>query len=856
MTLELMQFKAVRSQDALVLDEDLVLKWAELAAFMLDGLSDAEKKALLEHYAGDAKIHELAAWIQGLTQGLVAHAEDRFTKARQFLASPMAQHFALGVIHDGVTLAFDQWLKAADDLVEPDEALKWLDQRAALLGLLPASARSIVHRVEFSRTMTLLLALCLAGLLLGRDAKAFPLALRGRVSRLTVVLALMGMLQQVPAKFANAAAVQRFLRHARIAIPQNISQALRVHRGLATRPAFADQYVVRAEWESYELGEIADVRNVLKGEFHERRDDHFRESESDRQDTIENSRDTQNEVQSEERYELAQAIREEQNLNVRAEASVSATMQYPGSEITVNAGGGFDYGSQTSRENASRHAKEMVSRAKSRVIDRKVSVRRQRELVRLSWKELQRLDNTGAAADHIVGVYRWIDRIDRARLFRYPHRYLLEFMVPEPGAWLRFMLDENRKSTPPPTPPLSWPQWLSSSELIEPGGGNIGDYRVLANYFKAQGIEPPPGPRTVSTTLVREPAKSEDTWIKDEASDYTTPPSHYTAADRLAVPNGWEAVRWKASVSSDRRYVPQNTEDQIHGRYTLLIGGAIASGVIGALGTAPAEISGDLPPLTVGEVPVVMKDTNAFGVAASIVVFCQPTAEAIRAWQQGVFDAFLAAQRRQYSDYEAAMGAWKAQEEGKPNLQLSPTKAKELIVSEIKRSILMLLGEGQSMGGTALTLNQQLRPTGINLDVLEGMAPTILFLEQAFEWSAMAYQLYPYYWGPNGGWGKTALLDHPNPELGDFLSAGSSRVVVPARPGFETDVQLYLQFGLIWGGGNPPAPDDPDYLSVAREIMDLQRGPLDGVEVDNWPVRLSTSLVAIDGHLQFPVHRT
>ena len=92
------------------------------------------------------------------------------------------------------------------------------------------------------------------------------------------------------------------------------------------------------------------------------------------------------------------------------------------------------------------------------------------------------------------------------------------------------------------------------------------------------------------------------------------------------------------------------------------------------------------------------------------------------------------------------------------------------------------------------------------------------FIEQAFEWETMSYICYPFYWADYGRWPQLSAIEGNDQNFADFLRAGSARVVVAARPGFEDQVNFYLQFGILWGGGPMPAPDDPDYLSIADEI--------------------------------------
>jgi hypothetical protein len=70
--------------------------------------------------------------------------------------------------------------------------------------------------------------------------------------------------------------------------------------------------------------------------------------------------------------------------------------------------------------------------------------------------------------------------------------------------------------------------------------------------------------------------------------------------------------------------------------------------------------------------------------------------------------------------------------------------------------------------------------------------------------------------------------------------------VLAARPGFEDQVNFYVQFGILWGGGPVPAPGDPNYLSIADEIKAMQQRPLDVTVIDTWQVRLPTTLIWLE----------
>ena len=140
----------------------------------------------------------------------------------------------------------------------------------------------------------------------------------------------------------------------------------------------------------------------------------------------------------------------------------------------------------------------------------------------------------------------------------------------------------------------------------------------------------------------------------------------------------------------------------------------------------------------------------------------------------------------------------------------------------------------------------------INLQLAQDAAPYIQFLEQAFEWANMTYILYPYYWADSERWSTLEPIESSDPDFDRFLRSGSARVVLSARPGFEWAVNFFMTFGLPWGGGTPPTPGSPLYVSIAQEIKDLTLAPTDGIPEETWETRLPTTLLWLDPQTDMP----
>jgi hypothetical protein len=105
----------------------------------------------------------------------------------------------------------------------------------------------------------------------------------------------------------------------------------------------------------------------------------------------------------------------------------------------------------------------------------------------------------------------------------------------------------------------------------------------------------------------------------------------------------------------------------------------------------------------------------------------------------------------------------------------------------------------------------------------------IKFLHQAIEWENMLYFTYPYFWDAQNSRFKR-FLQHPDSRHRDFLRAGSARVVLTIRPGYEVDFARFVEVGGL-GDGHP-------YMTIAEEIQEYANTNYPGIpaanpEVDN-----------------------
>jgi hypothetical protein len=103
----------------------------------------------------------------------------------------------------------------------------------------------------------------------------------------------------------------------------------------------------------------------------------------------------------------------------------------------------------------------------------------------------------------------------------------------------------------------------------------------------------------------------------------------------------------------------------------------------------------------------------------------------------------------------------------------------------------------------------------------------IKYLQQAIEWENVLYFTYPYYWDPQN-WDLKRFLQHPDAIHRTFLRAGSARVVLTIRPGFEDS---FTQ--LIESGAFNTLPGDHPYVTIAQEIQDYANTHYPGIPPAN-----------------------
>ncbi|MBI5783767.1 MAG: hypothetical protein HZA69_08490 [Gammaproteobacteria bacterium] len=753
----------------------------------------------------------------------------------------------------------DSWLTANGNRVEPSDISKFLKKKLT----------DIVQAPNWVPMRQALADSLIASMLADVDP-----AIRGELARLILIAGLLEALIIRPPQVVTKEGVFNQLRWRTIVIPREILQLTNLSSRLARRYGFSDYYLVREEWNEYRAGEIAHIENALAGEFRERSTTQLTQTETTDVTESETSKSEERDTQTTDRLELQQHTQEDISIAAHVDGKVDTSGQYGPTKVDTHIGGSFDYARSEATERATTQAHETVARAITKVEERTRTVRSQRQLSSFEDKNLHRIDNTAQGSKPMTGIYRWVDKIQRLQIFRFPHRFLLEFQIPEPATFVRWRRAQQTEDFANPEPqPLIALSLAGQPEIdangrtkpLGPWDVHEATYLYYVERYQIAGIDPPP-PVTlaVSTMAELKQTVAEGTDLQKSSEDMTYYDLVAPGGTSNTVPAGYRlrawAVRLQSYAPTGKWGDPLTVGDFVSapefllavGQDVVRFGGErpVTGGVLTWAATSPPFGIGREN--IVGTVPITFAGHFVREFRAHLQLDCERLPDHFVKWQLQTFETIVAA----YTTMKVRHDEEKASRSVGQGVAIegdSPGRNAEVVREELKRAVIRLVSNGQYPPVNALTqdVNEHTGPV-LDLDFAAKSAPAVQFVEQAFEWENLSYVLYPYYWATERNWKALADIEGADPEFARFLRSGSARVVVPARPNFEDQVRMYVDLGALWGGGPVPAVGDPEYLSIAEEIKAQRQAPGTGEAGEWWDVKLPTTLVALDSDSTLP----
>ncbi len=619
----------------------------------------------------------------------------------------------------------------------------------------------------------------------------------------------------------------------------------------APGPAFvspagvADLLVVKQQIKRYEGAEIAHVENVLIGEKKARSHRQLERSEETFLTETEVTGVQETELQTTDRFELnretAQTIKNDQKIGF----DLSLSGKYG---PTVDFKSSFSASSSTSQEqsskNATRFAKDIVSRSLERITTR-VREMRTRTIIRETEEtNLHELKNE--TQQHVSGVYQFLDKVYETQVFNYGIRAMFDFMIPEPASFLWYV-EEN------PNIDLELPPAPKDLRLVCPDASMLTEALALALAAEyGADIELPPAPYQLLTAAFKHG--------EENASESGQPRSNQQAD--ITVPAGYRPVRarFHGTALTDEKPVVALTIGAARPR--IWQGGASVSvhgsqrivhspQLLVQLTTEPHPLSGE----SKLNVLLVAYETNTY--AFEVVLVAKRTEEWMNAWRLATFEKLRTKYEDRVREHEQKVEQLKADAQAKAEREkrmpfgAPPAMNQRTIAAELKKHCISVLTQ---QWYDAFDATKNGAPPTFDLVDAAAEGAYIRFFEQSFEWDQAQWVFYPYFWARKNTWVDRFLKQDIDPQFLEFLRAGSARVVVPVRPGFELAVTHFLETGKLWGGeGEPPQINSPMYLSIIDEIRERTGAPKGELPTgEPWETRVPTALVLVRPNSDLP----
>lgn len=686
--------------------------------------------------------------------------------------------------------------------------------------------------------------------------------------------------------------------------------------GAIKPPIVGDLLIVEQTLRRYELGELADIESIMRGERRERTIRKLARTSQTTTTETAYEQEQSSSLKTDERFQLASQAQQAAEQSFGVQTGVSATGKFGPVQVSASVNASFDTSKSSSESTSQEYAKTVTEEATQRIMS---SIKESSSITILTETQDTTLRgfNNEKGAGHVNGLYRWVDKIYDAQLVNYGRRLMFGLNVPEPAAFYRALLAQNEDEVMADLEEPLHPSQINAVTVKPLRGNNPGDgfqsyqdideknYAALAAYYDIS-VQPPPAASLTGSTAFAYPSAMEAK--KMDPHDQVNDLSYVTSDNTITLDPSYRlthiSVHAPSGASGDLgSYVDALQLGEVAGPSTQSDGTTVkeANLILVQVANKSFYLSVRRDPDDPDDKKIIKTNFNSWEaiedgwpsadrenapfshlvqstIPVTITAFFEGmftltamykatrTDEAYDAWKSATYAAILKGytSKKQAYDQALALAQSKAQSATEAKtFSLRDDQYRSIELTELKRGCIDLLTQGTAAGYTSLAFKRDGAPR-IVYDPTEGATlpdpwrtplangAVAEFFEQAFEWENTTYQFYPYYWAGAERWQELAQASGADPVFEQFLRAGNASVVVPVRPGYERPVIFFLKTGLIWGGGYLSLFTAPDMLDVYADV-ELGRQFDPPLPIgDAWEIRLPTSMVMLQEDSTLP----
>lgn len=615
--------------------------------------------------------------------------------------------------------------------------------------------------------------------------------------------------------------------------------------------AIGDLNIVRQRLLRYELGEVAHIENVLKGECKKATKRMLNQVSASVAQTDKTVDVTQHRNQANLLNEIQKTLTQN-----KLTANFDNLNTSYGPPTTVKYDGAWSIGNQDdpAKADITKFAKDITTQTANRIARQMSEVRTFSHLDELEETVVHSFDNRDRN-ENLRGIYRWVNKVYSAHVINDGQQLMIEFMLKTPAA------DYIRQDLQLRGILLERPKSLAEHQIFSHQDISRDNYLRLAASYSVDKIEPPPVPsKLVSSTLGgHEATNRHDVAIPEDYQAVSATVTYILAGENnpklvgligkqsFSVPTPSEPSE---NSSEDSEAQPDSSPTDENALVSPVNANQMQSGTLNfdmanedsvvsvAVMSDPEELLLPLSP------PASL--SNYF---VNIEITCNLVSESFQQWQIQIYDVLVAGYQEQASAYYK-----------QANIQQTGLDAQNPLINRQTEKIELKKGCVKQL------LTQHFNQVGTPESSSEDSAPLTLtvtkprylqFFETAFEWGEMTYHFYPTLEGQSSldRLTSTAYSQNASPDqlFTNFLQAGLARVLLPVRPGYTEIVLYYLSSGMIWPSANTLTPVNEADISLVNELKDLaQKCHQKTSDSDCWEITIPTSMLMVQDSSDLP----
>jgi hypothetical protein len=591
----------------------------------------------------------------------------------------------------------------------------------------------------------------------------------------------------------------------------------------------------------YVPGEVSHIENLMAREYKERSTRRLRRQEDTTTSSSSSEAERMTDTSTTSRFDIQKEISTVLSLSneFNQSNSFSASADAGGSLFGVTLGGTIstdnssDFSVSSSLEQSNSEsvnfAKDVTEKAMQRMVS-KVSEERVNKIIEEFEEKNQHGFDNRKGAEHISGVYRWVDKIYKNQIFNYGRRLHYEFMIPEPAEFHLIAKANagNSNLSVPLIKPLD-PR-TNSFGLLTPlkhaYNITVDNYYQWAAIYGATVLPPPEAHLVFAKSIVK----------PDDGAAWYIPK---TVKDEVKIPTGYGVDAIHISIAATN--YPGNPV--LDWPYSDMSACGISKRYYGQEWHKYWFADADhFPEIRYVDTTVPIGSTF-FGFGSAISTFTVRVTRKpslLREWQLDTFNAIISAYNDRLEEYKNTIA--EAEAKRLSLMKDNPAFYRQIENTVLKKACISYLTGHSYMGqdftvGLEITNNQVKRTAA-----MDKYASSVKFFEQAFDWHLMDYTFYPFYWANKENWEKLYNTQNEDALFKSFLTAGMAKCIVTVRPGFEAAVLYFMQTGVIWNGGEVPIIDDP--MNVATMFALMKEEQTYTIE-ETWETRVPSTLTVI-----------